>query len=138
MTLLAVTYGDVERLIVDHLTAVLAGQLPAGATIGVDVPASWVPTSPMHVQVLWDGTPTMTHPIVANPTVRVVVRSGSTTLAKRYALLIEGLLCAGGWPDTFSVQPLTGVLPASDPATRAALASFTVRVNVRSTPITAT
>lgn len=136
--MLAVTYGDVERLVVDHLATVLAGRLPAGATIGVGVPSGWVPASPLHVQVVWDGTPTRTHPIVINATVRVVVRAASTTLAKQYALLIEGLLLAGGWPDSFSVQPLTGVLPAGDPDTNAQLASFTVRVTVRSTPIPAT
>lgn len=135
MTLLAVTYPDVERLVVTHLAAVLPAYLPAGATIGVGVPASWKPASPIHVEVAWDGTPTMTHPIVANATVRIVVRAASTSTAKTYAALTEGVLCAGDWPDTFSVQPLTGVLPARDPDTHAELASFTVRVNVRSTPI---
>lgn len=135
MTSLAVTYPDVERLIVDHLVTVLAGRLPAGATIGVGVPANWVPLSPLRVEVSWDGTPEMTYPIVERATVRIVVHASSTTAAKQYASLVMGLLLAGGWPDSFSVNPLTGVLPARDPETHAELASFTVRVSVRSTPL---
>lgn len=135
MSLLARKYPDPEVLIVDHLTTLLAGHLPAGATVGVGVPGNWRPTSPAHVEVAWDGTPSITHPIVANATVRIVVHAASTGAAKSIALDVQGRLLAGGWPDQFSVKPLTGVLPERDPNTRAELAAFTVQVNARSVPI---
>lgn len=133
----AVTVPDPERLIVDHLVTICAGGvLPTGATIGIGVPSGWTPTSPLHVQVAWDGTPQLTWPIVVRATIRIVVRAATTTTAKRYANLIMGLLCVDVWPPSFTVFPLTGVMPATDPATAAELASFTVRVSVRTTPIT--
>lgn len=131
----AVLIPDVERLIVDYLQTIRGLYLPTGATIGVGVPAGWTSARPPHIQIVNDGTPSMVWPIVASPTVRVVVRAATTTLAKSTAAMALGLLCADGWPPSFSIIPLTGVLPASDPDTRAELASFTVRVNVRSTPI---
>lgn len=135
MTHPAVLIPDVERLVIDYLQAIRGTHFPAGATIGVGIPATWTPAAPAHIQIVSDGTPTMTWPIVASPTVRVVVRAASTTLAKSIAAMAMGLLCAGGWPPSFSILPLTGVLPASDPDTRAQLASFTLRVTVRSQPI---
>lgn len=131
----AVVIPDVERLIVDHLQAIRGTHLPANATIGVIVPAGWLPTSPVNFQVISDGTPEMRWPVVAFPTVRVVVRAATTTLAKANAALAQGLLCAGGEPAGISIVPLTGVLAAQDPDTGAQLASFTCRVAVRSQPI---
>lgn len=136
MTKPAVTFPDPERAVVDYLTTVAAGQFPAGTTIGVGVPAGWVPTSPTHIEVAWDGTPGLAWPVTADATIRVVVHAATTTLAKRDALLAQGLLCASGWPASLTIQPLTGVLPAQDPSTHAELASFTVRCRVRSVLIT--
>lgn len=131
----AVIIPDVERIVVDHLVTICAGRIPSGATIGIGVPTGWVASQPLHVQVAWDGTPVMTWPIVVRATVRIVVHAGSPTTAKRYATLVMGLLCADT-STAFSVQPLTGVMPARDIDTAAELASFTLRVSVRTTPIT--
>lgn len=136
----AVKIPDVEHIVVDYLKAIrnrhlAPNRLPANATIGVGVPAGWLPTSPMHFQIVSDGTPEMVWPIVAFPTVRVVVRAATTALAKANAALAQGLLSEGGWPAGISIQPRLGVLAAQDPASKAELASVTMRVAVRSQPI---
>lgn len=141
MTKIAVRAPDVERAVVDHLTAErdsgrLAGRLPAATTIGIGVPAGWVPASPLHLEVALDGTPEMHWPIVVWPTVRIVAHASTPTNAKQYAALVQGIILAGGWPQGWSAKPLTGILPARDPATSAELASFTVRIALRTTPIT--
>lgn len=129
---LAVTYPDAERLVRN----LLAGELDSHGetcTVGVGVPADWTPASGSHVQVSLDGTPTGTHPVLVNATVRLVAWAANTTEAKRLAVLAQGLLLAhNGGDGISSTQFLTGVLPARDPESRAEIASTTTRVTVRS------
>lgn len=128
-----VTYPDPERAVVDHLADAFAGE---DVTVGIGVPAGWTAASDPHLQVACDGTPTDEHPIAHRTTVRIVAWSSSTTEAKRLALLAHGHLLADPTGDLHSVTPLTGLLPAHDRDHDAELASFTVRVRVRSTAIT--
>ena len=129
MTVPVVEYGDAERIIVDHLAGLLD---PDDCTVGVGVPHDWTPASLPHVQVQLDGTPSLVHPIVARATVRIVARAGTTTAAKRLADQAHGVLLGTPPPaGVASIQAMTGLLPARDPETRAELASFTVRVNLR-------
>lgn len=129
-------FPDVERLVKDLLATLIADHEP-DVTVGVGVPTGWTSESPAHLEVAWDGTPDQTPPIVAHPTVRIIARSASTTEAKRLAALAQGLLLAhGGGQGITGIRPLAGVLPARDPSTQAELASISVRVTVRSEPIT--
>lgn len=135
MTRLAVTYPDVERLVRNYLADELDA-IGETCTVRVGVPPNWTPASGSHLQVDLDGTPTGTHPIIVNATVRLVAWAANTTEAKRLAALAQGLLLAHPGGDGISVtQFLTGVLPARDPESRAEIASTTSRVTVRSEPI---
>lgn len=133
MTKPVAAYPDVEHLIVDHLAGLLE---PEDCTVGVGVPTGWSPSSTPHVEVAWDGTPEVVHPIVARATVRIVARAGTSTAAKALALAAQAVILGGSPPaGVANIQSLTGVLPARDPDTRAELASFTVRVNVRAVAV---
>lgn len=135
MTKLAVTFPDVERLIRDLLEELITPHEP-DVTVGIGVPTDWTPTSPEHLQVVSDGIPERTQPIVAHATVRLVARAASTSRAKAIAALGEGLLLAHkGGGGVSVIRPLAGVLPARDPDTRAEIASVSLRVSVRSQPI---
>ena len=132
---LAVTFPDAELVTKNLLRDLMALHEPE-VTVAVGVPTDWTPASPAHLQVVWDGTPLRTHPVIAHATVRVVARATTTSEAKRLAGLAEGLLLAhGGGDGIASIRPLAGVLAARDPETRAELASISVRVTVRSIPI---
>lgn len=131
------TYPDVEVATKDLLRDLLDDLTGETATVGVVLPADWVAkTSPPHLEVACDGTPILEHPIAARSTIRVTAWSNARSEAKRLATLALGLLAAhDGSGDISAIQPLTGVLPARDPANRGELASVTLRVTVRSTPI---
>lgn len=124
-----VTYPDVERQAVDDLDDAL-GDLGETVTVGIGVPTDWTPGDTTHAQVALDGTPRDLHPVAQQSTIRVTVWASGPTEAKRVANLAHGLLLA-----LPSYKRLTGLLATRDPQTRADLASFTVRANVRSTPI---
>lgn len=128
----AVTYPDIERLVVDYLTGDLGG-----ATVGIDLPTNWSTASTNHLVVRCDGTPSIDHPAAARPTVRLTAWSASKTQAKALAMRAQGLLCAHpGGDGIAAVSALTGLLPAYDPDHEAELASVTCRAVIRSTPIT--
>lgn len=130
-----VTIPDVEPLIVDLLTVLIA-DAGEDVSVGVGLPDDWKPASRAHLEVSWDGTPDEAWPIAFHPTVRIIAHASSTGEAKRLAGLAQGLLCAhGGGSGITGIQPLTGVLPAQDPTTKAELASVSLRVTVRSVPI---
>lgn len=134
---LAVTYPDVERLVVDYLTEELADVEP-DVTCGVGVPDGWDATSPGHVRVVSDGIPVVAHPVVAHAVVRLVAYAVSTTEAKHLAGVAIGLLAGHpGGDGIATTRYLTGPLPAQDPETGAELASATARVSIRSIPIVA-
>jgi hypothetical protein len=124
-------FPDPERAVVDLLTD-LMDLHDETVTVSVGVPSGWQPSSTPHLEVAWDGTPIIEQRIMAHATIRVVARAGSTTEAKRLALLAQGLLAAhDGTAPVSVIRPLTGPLPARDPDTRAELASFTVRASTR-------
>lgn len=131
----AVTYPDVEHLVVDYLTIELA-DVEGDVTCGVGVPERWKPGSPSHVQVVSDGVPTRDGTVAAHAIVRLVARAATTTEAKRLAGVALGLLAAHpGGGGIARTRALTGPLPAREPETGAELASTTARVTLRSTPI---
>ena len=121
---------DAERLVIDYLTAALAARSVA-AGVGVDLPATWAPTSVQYVQVALDGTPIIQYPVLARAAVRLTAWAANATASKALASLVQGLLCSHpGSASIGSVQALTGVFPARDFATGAQLASVTCRVNL--------
>lgn len=122
----AVTFPDPERLAVDYLDGLLI------ETVGVNLPGGWTTRSGAHVQVAHDGTPELDWPAVAYATLRVTAWAGSTSAAKDLAGRAMALLLTHpGGGGVAGVRPLTGVLPTQDPTTRAPLASFTCRVDLR-------
>lgn len=124
----AATYEDVERLTRDLLDSLVA------VPVGVGVPSDWSGSD--YFQVACDGTPVLEHPVVSHATVRIVAWSTSTTRAKELANLALGLLSAHeGGAGIAAIRPLTGLFPARDPENRGELASVTLRVSVRSSPI---
>lgn len=132
---LAVTYPDAEKETRALLAALLEEQ-DIDATVAIGIPHDWTPDTGDHLQVSSDGTPSIAHPVVSHSTIRITAWSASTSRAKELANLAFGLLCAhDGTPPIAAILPLTGVLPARDPESRAELAYVTVRVSVRSVPI---
>lgn len=125
---------DGERATVDILTALIAPHEP-NVDVGVAVPPDWTPSSRPLLQVRVDGT-FLLRRIVTRATVRVVARSGSRTRSKSLAALAEGLLLSyEGGPVVSHYRLGTSVLPARDSDTLAELASITVQMIARSTPI---
>jgi hypothetical protein len=133
---LLVSYVDPEPLIVDLLTDLLE-DYDDEITVSNGVPSDWnVDEDPPHIEVDHDGTPTIDAPIRAICTVRIVARASDTDLAKRAALLAQGLLLAhSGFGGTLAIDPGAGLLPAYDKATRQQLASFTLNVSVPTEPL---
>ena len=69
MKVLAV-FGDAEVLVKDYLNTKLvtrAEPYAAGATAGLMLPAGWTRAAAPFVLVAWDGTPVVTHPVMAGP-----------------------------------------------------------------------
>lgn len=128
-----VTFPDPEVLLVP-IVADLLDELGSDATAGVGVPPGWVAADEVaHVEVAWDGTPEVAWPLVAWPTVRIVVHGFDPTPTKALALALMGKLAA---TTEVSCKPLTGVLRTADPDDpEAVLAAFTVRVITRPQPI---
>src|SRR5690606_17111937 len=134
---LLATYPDAERVVRNYLAEQLT-DLGEICTVRVGVPSNWTPATGTHLQIALDGTPTGSHPIMVDATIRLVAWAANTTDAKRLAALAQGVLLAhGGGGGIARTAFLTGVQPARDPSTRAEIASTTTRVTVRSTPIDA-
>lgn len=132
---IAAQYPDVERLTLDLLQALIAPHEP-GINVALGVPSDWGATSPEHLQIAWDGTAEGQHPVIAHATIRVTAWAHGATRAKAIAALAQALLLAhAGGAGITSITWLTGLLPAIDPATRADIASFTVRATVRAQPL---
>jgi hypothetical protein len=131
----AVNYPDPEHLLVPVL-AELLDEHGVEASCGVGRPDGWTPADGLHVEVAWDGTPEIRHPLVAWPTVRIVVHgpADQPTLVKELALLCLGVLPS---QTTVAVRPLTGVgRPVADPdRPEVYLAAFTCRVTTRATAL---
>jgi hypothetical protein len=123
---------DVEKA----ARALLSELTPSPTTVGIGVPSDWTKDSPDHLQVGWDGTRTPPHRLTSQALIRVTAWASSTSQAKDLALDAEARLCAHDGTGVIStIRPATGVLPARDPDTGAELATFTVSMTVRSTPL---
>jgi hypothetical protein len=134
MAKVTVTWPDVERLVVDYLTPLVA-ELPGSPTVAVGIPSDWRgDTHPPHVDVAADFVTPGIATVVA--TIRLRCRAASTSDAKALAARAAGILGAhpgAGQPGTISgARALTGPIAARDDDTRAELASTTVRVVARS------
>ena len=137
-----VTYPDGEIQSVDWLTEALPSRFTGdddrfdGTTVGIDLPGEWTTASPPHVMVALDGTPSAAHPIEAYQTIRLTAFALKKTDAKRLCAIAHGTLLAHpGGNGVGRVEYLTGVQPATDPTTGAAIAACTSRVTVRSQPV---
>ena len=130
-----VTWPDAEREAIawlNHALPLRSEDYATGATAGVSLPTGWTKTADPFVTVALDGTPRVDYPAAAYATVRCTAYGLSTTKTKALAALVQGLLVTRpGDRKVSSVQPLTGVLPASDSDSGAALASITVRMILR-------
>jgi hypothetical protein len=125
-----VVYGDAEVRVRELLTELLTELLAAEeCTVAIGMPRGWTVDAPLHVEVAWDGTPVLAHPVVAFATIRVTVHGADPTPVKDLAALAQGLLLAER-----NIRSLTGLAPVRDPD-GPELASFTVRVATRSTPV---
>ena len=137
-----VMFPDPERRIVDYLASALSSET---VTVGSILPTNWGVGSVPHILVVCDGTPRERWPVAAWPTVRLVAHVapqpgqlvGSSSEAKRLALLAQGLLLSRPSDAEIStITGLAGLLTVSDPEhDNAALASVSVRVELRSVPI---
>lgn len=126
---------DGERLAIDYLEQQMSNR-GESVTVRAGPPSDWTPADGAILQVELDGTPTVSWPVLWVSTLRVTAWSESTTEAKRLARLAESELLAHpgatGWS---GCRPGTGVFPARDDATDAALASITVRQKLRGLPV---
>lgn len=131
MTRPAVTYTDPERAVVDFLTDAM------DVPVGVNLPDDWTPSSGTFLQIQWDATPVVQHPVSIGATIRVIAWAATKTVAKAKAMEAMGRLCAySGHGDFVNIVPLNGPLPATDPDHHdAELCSITVRATVPSTPL---
>jgi len=131
-----VTFPDPERATKD---LVATWYDPEETLVGIGVPTDRkTPTEdpPLpYIQIGWDGTPGTTE-ILLDALIRVTVWASSTSAAKTLALEVQGRLLGFLGDTTIShITRALGVLPGRDPDTRSELASFAVRVSVRSTPL---
>ena len=125
-------FPDVEKAV----RALLASLTPSPTTVGIGVPATWTLTGAPHLQLGWDGTRVPNHRLTATALIRVTAWASSTSKAKELALDADARLCAHDGTGVIAhIRPGSGVMPARDPDTGAELATFTVRVTVRSQPL---
>lgn len=136
-----VTFADPEIATKDLINTWLTAPASAGIGIPANRPSAGV--APAYVQVAWDGTPVETE-IIQTALIRITYWAAkradgksSTSEAKRGAIDLRGRLL--GYQDGAVISDISrglGVIPGRDPDTGNELASFAVRVSVRSTPLT--
>ncbi len=120
-----VVFVDPVRAIIDYLT-------PA-----VDASANFPDerlTGEFRIQVALDGSGVADYPVTERATVRVTLWMPPEyrTVPELADSYIQALLVAHpGDEHVWSVQPLTGRLPGTDPDTGNQFITFTVRVNLR-------
>jgi hypothetical protein len=106
-----------------------------GVHVGVALPSRWTAADGPYVQVACDGS-VPAYPVYRRATVRVTVWHSTTTKAKALAELAYAVLLAHpGGGEIRNVLDGTGVLPTYDRDTKTDLATFTVRVTLRPTPL---
>lgn len=132
MTKLLRTFPDPERVVRDYLDGVLP------ESVGVGVPSDWVKgQSAPHVQVSLDGVFLASWPVAGEATIRLVAWAASPTAAKELAQRAHGYMLAHpGTPPIAGTRRLVGLIPSRDEQTGAETAAVTVRVTLRSIPIT--
>ncbi len=123
---------DAERLVVDRLTILIAGDT-ATPTVGIALPNGWTKAAAPHLQVE-AFTAFANWPVQTRPTIRVVAWAASTTEAKRLAAKAGGLLTAYEG-ELGPVRWLTGPDAARDDKTQAEIASVELTAAIRSIPI---
>jgi hypothetical protein len=128
-------FGDLERTLVDYLTGLDWPADIAPVTVGATLPPDWTPASPGHVLVAVDDA-TETHAwqkpgaLSQSALVRLTAwgnaapgtSAGSPSRAKRLARLAHAAMMR------YPARPGAGVVGATDPESRAPLATCTVTV----------
>ena len=123
--------GDAELAVVNYLTDLLGG-----VAVGVTLPRAWTRSAGPFVSVVCDGVLTDNWPVSTRCTVRVAVWHSTASAAKTLAGEAQGLLLAHpGGDGVARVLPGAGVFGAVDPDSQADLASFNVRVDMRTAPL---
>lgn len=124
--------ADVERMVVDYLTANLTDE--PTLTIGVGLPSSWRPSEPPHLQI--DSfTTSSIWPVVTRPVIRCIAWCASTTDAKRIASKAFALLMTPDESVEFAqALHLTGPDPIRDDSTHAEICSIEIQVTLRTAP----
>jgi hypothetical protein len=119
-----------------ELIDLLAGMTPSPVTVG-DLPTTFRPESPTHLQVGWDGTVTVKR-MLAQATIRICAWSNDPVVAEAAALTAHArLLAHDGTGLIASILPGVGPLPTRDANhTNAELAWFTVIATVRPSRLT--
>lgn len=127
-------FPDTERLVRDLLDELLADET---VTVGIGVPESYHSgEQPPHVQVSQDSAAVPRHRVIARPIVRLTVWSNSPSESKRLLQKADALLAAyEGDEEISTISTATGLFTARDRDNGAELASCTVRVTVRSSPL---
>lgn len=127
------TVPNVRKLIVDYLTPALITQ-GEDVTVGIDLPAGWTTATKPHILVALDGTPEAEYPISAAASIRITAfcATAAQYRAEHLSTLCQAILLAhSGGGGIAGIQFLSGALPATDPATKAAMSFVAVRVNLR-------
>lgn len=133
---LEVVYPDASALTAELLADEIAIYEPDVNVVNEPIRGARPEYSHETIEVAWDGTPLVAHPVVEHATIRVTAWALTRARAIELVSLAQGLLLAhAGGMGIARIGALTGVLPARDPVTNAELASVTVRVSVRSQPI---
>lgn len=128
----AVVQADVEQAVVSFLNTYASALLSAGVVL----PGEWTPADGPFAVVACDGVATEQWPVATRATVRVTVWAGQRSQALQAARYAAGMLLSGATGE-FRCRQASGVITAVDRDGQADLASFTVRVDVRTEPMEA-
>ena len=119
---------DAADLIADWLQAQAVTAHP-NLSVDHELPADWTLGSDPFLMVADDGDPMKAWPVATQPTIRIT--SWTSGRDRTYAHWAMGLLLGSRIPGVAALLPGTGVIEARDERTRGDLASFTVRLRVR-------
>jgi hypothetical protein len=137
----AAVFPDAQAAAADVLRDVLTGRpepCTAGVTTGTRVPDGRSPEDPHLPYVMVRIDADLPHSSMADTrvTLRCTVWHADADQAYDLAQIAQALLVVHAGPVIRSVRPLTGPIPATDPDSEVALASFTVSASVRPVQIT--
>ncbi|MDG3012147.1 hypothetical protein G4X40_18555 [Rhodococcus sp. D2-41] len=123
--------ADAAGKVKDHLAARLAATDP-GVTVALNLPATWTPDRPAHVAVFDDGG-AASWPVATHPMIRVTVWAKGRSAARAVASRCMGFLLADRIPGVAHTTEPSALLDARDGDNHAAMASFLLRVTIRTT-----